>query len=175
LLEVLREHGPSSETYGLLGRVYKDRWEAAVREGRDALAAGLLDKAIGAYLRGFEADWRDAYPGINALTLMELGPQLDPRQSRLIPVVDYALERKMAGGEADYWDYATRLELAVLARDEAAAAQWLGRALAAVRERWEPKTTARNLQLLRESRARRGEALAWATAVEGELLRRADG
>ncbi len=63
LLEVLDKHGASSETYGLLGRVYKDRWEAALRDGRQKLAAGVLDKAIGAYLRGFEADWRDAYPG----------------------------------------------------------------------------------------------------------------
>jgi hypothetical protein len=30
----------------------------------------LLDKAIYAYLRGFETDWRDAYLGINAVTLM---------------------------------------------------------------------------------------------------------
>lgn len=173
LLEVLGDHGPSSETYGLLGRVYKDRWEAAVREGREALAAGLLDKAIRAYLSGFEADWRDPYPGINALTLMELATQRDPRQPRLLPVVEYALERKMTAGEADYWDHATRLELAVLARDQASATQWLGRALAAVRERWEPKTTARNLRLLREARGRRGEEIVWAAGIEAELLRAA--
>jgi hypothetical protein len=29
LLDVLDKRGPSSETYGLLGRVYKDRWEEA--------------------------------------------------------------------------------------------------------------------------------------------------
>ena len=31
LTEVIREFGPSSETNGLLGRVYKDRWEEARR------------------------------------------------------------------------------------------------------------------------------------------------
>ena len=34
LLEVLRKRGPSPETYGILGRVYKDRWEARVQAGR---------------------------------------------------------------------------------------------------------------------------------------------
>ena len=71
LLELIEDHGPSSETLGLLGRVYKDRWEAA-REGSALRAEGHLDQAIDAYRRGFEADWRDAYPGINAVTLMEI-------------------------------------------------------------------------------------------------------
>ncbi|HEV2772462.1 MAG TPA: TRAFs-binding domain-containing protein, partial [Thermoleophilaceae bacterium] len=64
---VIEDHGDSSETYGLLGRVYKDRWEAE-REGSVLRAQGHLDEAIAAYRRGFEADWRDAYPGVNAVT-----------------------------------------------------------------------------------------------------------
>jgi hypothetical protein len=62
LTSLIRSRGPSSETYGILGRVYKDRWEAAVKQGDPILAEGLLDQAIDAYRRGFEADWRDAYP-----------------------------------------------------------------------------------------------------------------
>ena len=34
LKDVIAECGPSSETNGLLGRVYKDRWEAAKKEKR---------------------------------------------------------------------------------------------------------------------------------------------
>jgi hypothetical protein len=45
--------------------------------------------------------------------------------------------------------------------------------LAAVREVWEPETTARNLRLIREARTRRGSPLAWAAEVEAELTRRA--
>ena len=38
LTRLLRARGPSSETYGILGRVYKDRWEAALkRPGRELL------------------------------------------------------------------------------------------------------------------------------------------
>jgi len=173
LLDVIARRGPSSETYGILGRVYKDRWEAARKEGNSALARGLLGKAIDAYLKGFEADWRDAYPGINAVTLMELKDPPDPRAANLIPVVGYAVERRIAGGKPDYWDHATRLELAVLARDEEAAAAALADALADVRESWEPETTARNLRLIREAREKHGTAPKWANDIERALEERA--
>ena len=44
-------------------------------------------------------------------------------------------------------------------------------ALAAVRESWEPETTARNLRLIREAREKRYEAVAWAMELENELNR----
>jgi hypothetical protein len=175
LTRLVDERGGSSETHGMLGRVYKDRWEAAQQAGDAARARGLLRKAIDAYLRGFESDWRDAYPGVNAVTLMELLEPPDPRRTRLVPIVGYAVERRIAAGEPDYWDHATRLELAVLARDEASGSAALGDALAAVRESWEPQTTARNLRLVREARARRGEAVDWADAAERELAKAAGG
>ncbi len=169
LRELLRARGPSSETYGILGRVYKDRWEAAARDGKTSQARGLLDKAIDAYLKGFEADWRDAYPGVNAVTLMELKEPPDPCRTSLVPVVAYAVQRRIAAGNPDYWDHATRLELAVLARDEATATAALAAALAVAREVWEPETTARNLRLIREARERRGDPVPWAPSLESEL------
>lgn len=173
LLDLISTRGPSSETYGILGRVYKDRWESASRSGEKALARGLLDRAIDAYLKGFEADWRDAYPGVNAVTLMELKEPPDPRREQLIPVVRYAVERKIAAVKPDYWDHATLLELGVLAKDEEKAMTGLSNALAAVRESWEPETTARNLRLIRETRERRGESIRWAKEIEQELEREA--
>lgn len=83
------------------------------------------------------------------------------------------MERRIAAGKPDYWDHATQLELRVLARDEDGAAEALGNALAAVREVWEPETTARNLRLIREARERRGDAAPWAAEVERELDKRA--
>ncbi len=169
LRNLIDKRGPSSETYGLLGRVYKDRWEAAVKEGKAVHARGFLDKAIGAYLKGFETDWRDPYPGINAVTLMEIKEPPDPRRQEILPVVSYAFERRIAAGGPDYWDYATRLELAVLGKDEEKAMQALGDALANVRELWEPETTLRNLRLIREARERRGEPVSFEEDVEKEL------
>jgi len=172
LLAVIEDHGPSSETFGLLGRVYKDQWDTAKKNDQGVLAKGLLDKAIKAYRRGFEADWRDAYPGINAVTLMEVRDPPDPDREGLLPVVRYSVGRRVESGQPDYWDHATQLELAILAKDENAAANHLADSVAAVREVWEPETTARNLGLIREAREERGEAVAWAKEVEDELMKR---
>lgn len=171
LNELLDSRGPSSETYGILGRVYKDRWEEALNKNPDGAATrGLLDKAINAYLKGFETDWRDAYPGINAVTLMELKEPPDIRREKLWPVVSYAVERRVSAGKPDYWDYATQLELAVLAGSEQDALDALGNALVSLREEWEPKTTLRNLRLIREARERRQESVPeWMKNIEHEL------
>jgi hypothetical protein len=169
LLRLIERRGPSSETYGILGRVYKDRWDAAAKAGQKVLARGLLGRAIDAYRKGFETDWRDAYPGINAVTLMELKEPPDPQQQALLPVVRYAVQRKVEVGRPDYWDHATLLEVAVLARDENAAAAALADALACLREGWEAETTARNLRLIREARELRGEPLPWIAEIEDSL------
>ena len=39
-----------------------------------------------------------------------------------------------------------------------------------MREKWEPKSTAYNLSLIREARAQRGDRIDWADEIEGELL-----
>ncbi|MDH3603577.1 MAG: DUF4071 domain-containing protein, partial [Candidatus Tectomicrobia bacterium] len=172
LKDLLERRGPSSETYAILGRVYKDRWEAALNDGKTLLDDSLLDQAIEAYRKGFEADWRDALPGINAVTLMELKEPPDPQREALIPVVTYAVERRVAAGKPDYWDYATLLELAILAKDEQKATAALRAALPIIREPWEPETTVRNLRLIRETREQRQDVVAWAQEVEEELKRR---
>lgn len=171
LKALIAQRGPSSETCGILGRVYKDRWERAVKDGEPMLASGLLVKAINAYLKGFESDWRDAYPGINAVTLMELKDPPDPRRKALLPVVAYAVQRRIATGKPDYWDYATLLEIALLQQDESGADEALQSALAEVRESWEPETTLRNVRLILDAQRRRSEASAWSSAIEGELAR----
>ena len=175
LKELIARRGPSSETYGLLGRVYKDRWEAALKAGETFEARGLLTQAIDAYVKGFESDWRDAYPGINAVTLMELKEPPDFRREQLIPVVSYAVERRIAAGEPDYWDHATRLELAVLGKNEQQAMDATGAALAVLRESWEAETTARNLRLIQEARQKRNESIPWADEILKELERKAKG
>ena len=170
---MLERRGPSSETYGILGRVYKDQWEGALRRGDEFEGRSLLEKAISAHLRGFEADWRDAYPGVNAVTLMTLSNPPDARRDQLSPVVSYAVERHIATGKPVYWDYAMRLELAVLAKDEQQAMVALGDALTSVREKWEPQTTANNLRLIREAREQRGSIEPWMKRVEDLLEQKA--
>jgi MAP3K TRAFs-binding domain len=167
LKDVIAEFGPSSETNGLLGRVYKDRWDIARQEKRPE-ARNFLRRAIESYVTGFQADWRDAYPGVNAVTLMEMQDKPDPMQAEILPVVRYAALQK-AKRSADYWDYATLLELAVIGRDANDAEQQLGDVLAMVTESWQLETTERNLRLIRDVRSARGEDAAWIKGLEDAL------
>jgi uncharacterized protein DUF4071 len=168
LTELISNHGLSSETNGILGRVYKDQWAKAKAAGNPA-AVGYLRKAINTYLEGFEADWRDAYPGINAVTMMEMTDPPDSRQQKLVPLVTYAVRRRLESKNPDYWDYATLLELSILSRDKPLAIEHMESSLAAVREQWEPETTARNLKMIREARASRGEVVDWIQIIEDNL------
>jgi hypothetical protein len=170
LKEVLREFGPSSETGGLLGRIYKDRWKIAKHDKRPD-APVLLRRAIESYLAGFQADWRDAFPGVNAVSLMEMQDKPDPMQAEILPVVRYAATQK-ARRSADYWDYATLLELAVIGRDIDDVQRQLGEVLAIVNDEtpsWHLKTTAEQLAMIRAGRTARGEDVGWIEEVENAL------
>ena len=116
---VVERYGVNSETLGLIGRVHKDRWQDALAADDALKAAGCLDQAIDAYRQGYFADQRDAYPGINLLTLLDIRGDEDSLQEkdRLLPVVQFAVDRRLASTTADYWDHATMLELAVLRND----------------------------------------------------------
>ena len=168
VLKALLRKRPSSETYGLLGRVYKDRWQEEQSLSR---RAGLLGRAIDAYLRGFETDWRDPYPGVNAVALMSSATPPDPRLSDLLPIVRYAADRRLtrSGPDPDYWDHATDLLLAVLMSEEDRAHRALECALAAIRDHFEPETTARDLSWVAEAMRRRGADAAWVDEIIVDL------
>lgn len=173
LADVEKQQGPSSETSGLVGRIYKDLWELS--RAADPLAArGYLKKALEAYRRGFDADTRDAYPGINAVTLLELEGSATSLKARdeLVPLVRYAVRRRLQVGVPDYWDHATLLELAVIGRDEDTAAEHLADALAAAAEVFMPETLARNLGLIRSARQARGDTTPWLDTIIAALDRK---
>ncbi len=171
LLSLLEKKGASSETYGILGRVYKDRWEKeSKKENNNKISSeGYLDKAIDAYLKGFESDFRDTYPGINAITLMEIKKKPDSRRINLIPLVKYSVEQKMAKVKPDYWDYATLLELAILAKDKESSFKLLSKLLINLREEWEGETTLRTLRTIREAREKRNERISWTKKIEESI------
>lgn len=168
LSELIESQGPSSETNGLLGRVHKDLWRSALAAGDRLAARGHLKNAIEAYLGGFEADWRDTYPGVNAVTLMEMLDKPDPRQADLLPVVLYAA-RQRARRTGGYWEHATVMEAAVLARSEDEALDAAAAACAAADQPWEIETTLANLREIIAARHARGEATNWASDIVAEL------
>ena len=117
------------------------------------------DESIDAYTRGFEADPRDYYPGINAITLLiDKGtPEAMGQADRLVPLVAYASARRGGATSSDYWDLATVLELACVANDWSAAGRVLPRVIDRAMESFMPKTTADNLVLLKQARQRQGQ------------------
>lgn len=171
LLELIESYGVSSETNGILGRVYKDLWKKAKDLGQKLHSEAYLDKAIECYLEGFESDWRDAYPGINAVTLMEMKNPIDQRQSELLPVVRYAVERRLSTKKPDYWDYATLLELNILSNNKEEAFKTLSKVVISIREKWEPKTTSDNIQIIIKVREERNEEVDWIKEIDNELIK----
>lgn len=171
LQQLRQEQGPTSETSGLIGRIHKSQWEEARDRGESTLARGYLKKAIAAYVEGFEADWRDIYPGINAVTLLDVqgGKAALEQKQRLLPVVRFAVEQRLRAAVPDYWDHATLLEIAVLEKDAEQALDILDSVLTTFTETWQLQSTAGNLRIIERARKERGDEDGWLSRIIHEL------
>ncbi|MGE5343646.1 MAG: TRAFs-binding domain-containing protein [Candidatus Omnitrophota bacterium] len=169
VLKGLINSSPRSETYGLLGRIYKDRWQEAIQLG-DENPGEDLKKAFDNYLKGFRINPRDFYPGVNALSLLDVNEAMFPRKKELHEVVKSSVKQKLFIGIPDYWGYATLLELAVLENNQEEALQYLNNVLKEKAEPWQLETTARNLHFIRENREKRGISDRWIADIEVSLL-----
>ncbi len=158
LQEVIDERGPSPETCGLYGRIYKDWYDEACSRGQQEIASVYLDQTIEWYRRGFEADPRDYYPGINLATLLFVKgtPEALEELRRVVPVVSFAAARRGGMGSDDYWDVATVLEAAVLGEDWDHAKRAAAKAATLGSPGWMRETTVRNLWMIRTVREARG-------------------
>ena len=148
--QLIDESGESAESYGILGRVHKDRYRAANADGDSIAAVGHLDQAIRAYTRGFEVEPADFYPGVNAINLLIQSGTIEAlvEADRLVPLVTFAAVRRGGAESGDYWTVATVLELALIGRDDGLAKRVLPRVLTVLSEPWMFTTTADNLELL---------------------------
>jgi tetratricopeptide (TPR) repeat protein len=164
LEDIIKLHGNDSETCGILGRVYKDYWQDNIEDQQKAQR--YLKKAIDTYLDGFMADFLDPYPAINAVTLMDIAQ--DKRRFSLLPIVTYAVKKKMKK-DPNYWDYATLLELAILENNKYKAKKLLSQVLRNIREPFEPKTTANNIELIMQSKEQRGINIKWIKGIIKKL------
>ena len=119
LQQVVSETGDNPETCGLLGGIFKPRYDAAKASGDTLKAKASLSEAIKWYRRGYLADPRDYYPGINLCTLLAVDGSAQARAElgEILPAVRLAVKRSGGIDSNDYWVVATALELAVLAND----------------------------------------------------------
>jgi len=156
LSKLLQSRGPSPETLGILGRIHKDRYKELKATG-SIMAAAALDQAIEAYTKGFEADPRDYFPGVNAITLLIVRGDRKGAE-RLMPLVNFAVARRGGAASSDYWDLATVLELAVLGKDWQSATGVLSKVLAGAKAEWMAKTTRDNLLFIQQAYEARAES-----------------
>ena len=162
VLQALITRGDATnETHALLGRVYRDIWNLAERDGQVDDARRHLEKAIDAYLRAFETDWRDPYPGLSALNLLAQLDVHDPRLAETLPVVRYGMKRRMADAQPEFWDLATTIDLAVLADDQRSAQTALRQLQALPRDTWMIDVVRNNLRLMAAALQRQQAAPAW--------------
>jgi hypothetical protein len=177
LTELEASQGPTSEACGLLGRIHKAQWREDRAAGREKPAHAHLQAAIHEYVRGFEIDLRDFYPGVNAVTLLDIegSPESLAAKARLLPVVEFALDAAARRTTPDYWFWATRVEVAVLKDDFDEVATCLGKALAAGVEAWQLTSTADNLRLIADSRRERGAQVGQLVEVIQDLVVTATG
>ena len=163
--QLVARTGGDGETYGILGRIYKDRF-ALSHDPAD------LEKAIAHYRAGFEKDPSDYYPGVNLVNLlMVYGDAGRQELGDVLPRVRRALEARMDPERPDYWDLATAMELAVSAGDWEEARAYARRIVSKPPDRWMIETTLANLERLEHVLSGDGiEALRGVEAMLREIL-----
>ena len=168
--ELLKNRGADSETLGIKGRIHKDIYKEAAQAGK-ITAIAALDDAIDAYTKGFEADPRDYYPGVNAINLLIQKDDAEALKEveRLLPLVSFAVARRGGARSSDYWDLATVLELACIGEDWATANQVLPKVMLAATASFKTATTLGNLRLLKQARERTGREVTELDGILDEL------
>ena len=168
--ELLKNRGADSETLGIKGRIHKDIYKEAA-QAKKITAIAALDDAISAYTKGFEADPRDYYPGVNAINLLIQKGDAEAlkKVERLLPLVSFAVERRGGASSGDYWDLATDLELACIGEDWATANRILPKAILAATNSFKTATTLGNLRLLKQARERAGREAPELDGILNEL------
>lgn len=132
-----------SESFGILGRIYKDRFDRT-GERED------LKRAIESYRAGFEKQPTDYYPAINLIHLLAISGNEDEQRelAQLIPRVRKLVMGRIGDEPVDYWELATALQLATLAGDWNQAADLGRRMRAQAPASWMLSSTIRQLAAL---------------------------
>jgi len=151
LLTAEQKFGKHPETNGLLGSVYKKKAKQAA--AIDPFAEkGWLKKAIKAYQDGYDAGPSDYYPGINLLNLLATTKADVALYNKYLPIVSYAIERRIQQQPNDYWAQASGMELEILRGNKDAAMDYLQAAKASRHYPWEIASTAESLQRIKKQK-----------------------
>ncbi len=107
---VMITYGASPESYGILGRIYKDKYTQTSQ-------IGYLDKAIESYEKGFNLDIRDFYPGVNLATLLLQKGDANSisKMKNIITILQYTLSQNQIN--SDIWQQCSFIEILCLQQD----------------------------------------------------------
>ncbi|MBK9210168.1 MAG: DUF4071 domain-containing protein [Anaerolineales bacterium] len=136
---LLTDFPNDSEAISYLGRIYKEMWTESWKQISDKAkrmksafdSYHWLIKAVDIYMKGFQIDLNNYYPGVNALTLSTIVLHLadkfddkkdpDPDIARIregLPALRgtliFGLETQTDNDKADYWTLISLAELRVL-------------------------------------------------------------
>jgi hypothetical protein len=116
--DVIEKTGGDSETYGIVGHIYKDR-HSQTGDPHD------LRKATEAYRAAFEKQPTDYYAAINLIALLaEMGDEASAQEmAELLPRARRLVMDRLGAHQPDFWELATAVQLSVLAHDWAAATE----------------------------------------------------
>jgi hypothetical protein len=172
--QLVAETGGDGETFGILGRIYKDRYERAKAQNDLAGAAENMERALRHYRAGFAKSPKDYYSGINVVTLL-LQRDDDAARAELdtvVPRVRAVIQEKREAGRLDFWELATDLQLAAVAQDWAGAEGAARLAVAQAPSPWMLETTLRDLQAVGEKLTNAGDRGRLEEIID--ILRQAD-
>jgi hypothetical protein len=149
---LIGETGGDSESYGILGRIYKDRYDEAQARGDTVEATANLDRAVQVYRAGFEKNPMDYYPGINVIMLLL---QRDDEAARteiaaLLPHVRAVVQEQIDTGRPGFWELAVQMQLAAIAGDWPTAERAAHDALAQAPASWMVRSAVRELGAIEE-------------------------
>jgi tetratricopeptide (TPR) repeat protein len=158
---ILNDFPKDTKSISYLGRIYKEMWTNSwnrISNKTKRLKTAFetyhwLIKSIDMYLKGFQMDLRDYYPGINAYTLSVLAVHLadkfdskkkpDPDITRIRKIMpglrdtlEFSLESTIAldGDKADYWSLISIAELRLFtSNDDAEVIRSYRKAITALR------------------------------------------
>ncbi len=172
LANLIKQAGNDPETNGLLGSTYKRK--SKLPDISPFEAKGYLKKAAEAYQSGFDSNPAFYYPGINLVTLLFSSSDKSATDlfNKYVPLVAYAIERRLKNKPGDYWANASGLQLEAMRNNEQSACDYLSQALACDCFPWEKKSTYDDLSsLLKKIKEKGLPGLEWVETILPELIR----
>lgn len=116
--QLIADTGGDADAFGTLGRIYKERFEAA-RSTNDLVAAESLDRALKWYRAGFDKNPTDTYTGFNLVRLLvqRQDSSMYAVLEAFLPRIRGPLKERIATNRADMRDVALNMKLAAVAGD----------------------------------------------------------